>query len=207
LAGESALISHMPDHVLVAIALEVEAQGRFAELGADVLFTGLGKVNAAYRLTRRLAELRAAGIARPLVLNLGTAGSRHFAAGKVVACRRFVQRDMDVSGLGFALGHTPFDGDVPAELEFPEVFADLPHGTCASGDRFEAHAEALPWDIIDMEAYALAKVCFLEGLPFACAKFVSDGADGSAASDWEASLPRAAREFVRLYERVAAAGV
>jgi adenosylhomocysteine nucleosidase len=190
----------VPSHVVVAIALELEAQGLFANLGADVIFTGLGKVNAAYRLTRRLAELRAQGIAKPLVLNLGTAGSRRFATGSVVGCRRFVQRDMDVSGLGFAIGQTPFDGDVPAELEFPEVFSGLPHGTCATGDRFEAHAEHLPWDIIDMEAYAFAKVCFLEGLPFACAKFVSDGADGSAAGDWEASLPRAAREFVKLYE-------
>jgi len=71
----------MTEHVLVAMALEVEAQGLFAESGADVIFTGLGKVNAAYRLTRRLAELRASGVERPLVLNLGTAGSRRFAAG------------------------------------------------------------------------------------------------------------------------------
>lgn len=193
----------MPRDVLLTIALEIEAQGVF---GAEdsVLFTGLGKVNAAYRLTRKLAELRQRGIERPLVLNLGTAGSRRFSTGSVVACRRFVQRDMDVSGLGFPIGATPFDGDVPAELEFPEVFAGLPHGVCGTGDRFEAHDRNLPWDVIDMEAYAFAKVCWLEKLPFACAKFISDGADGSAAGDWEASLPHAAREFRALYERVKA---
>jgi adenosylhomocysteine nucleosidase len=187
------------ESLLIVMALELEAQGVFRDAGVEVLFTGLGKVNSAYRLARRLAELRTQGVT-PLVVNLGTAGSRHFKAGSVVACRRFVQRDMDVTGLGFALGHTPFESEIPAELEFPEVFAELPHGTCATGDRFEAHSEALPWEVIDMEAYALAKVCFLDGVAFACAKFISDGADGSAGSDWEASLPIAAREFRRLYD-------
>lgn len=183
--------------VLVVMALEAEAQGRFDERGVDVLFTGLGKVNAAYRLTRRLAEEKALG-RKPLVVNFGTAGSRRFPAGTVVACRRFVQRDMDVRELGFAAGETPFE-DVPATLEFPEVLSRLPHATCATADRFETLDHALSWDVVDMEAYALAKVCWFEGVPFACAKYVSDGADASASSDWQASLPRAADAFLELY--------
>lgn len=184
--------------ILVTMALELEAQGLFQEHADDVLFTGLGKVNAAYRLARRLTEERARG-RRPLVVNLGTAGSRLHPTGSIVACRRFVQRDMDVTGLGFPLGHTPFESEAPAEIEFPEVFTGLPHATCGSGDRFEAHAQALFWDVVDMEAYALAKVCRLEGVPFACAKFISDGADGSAPGDWEKNLPSAARALFNLY--------
>jgi len=189
--------------ILIVMALEVEAQGLFRARGTDVLFTGIGKVNATYELTRRLAVERSLGH-KPLVVNLGTAGSRHFKRGSVVACRRFVQRDMDVTGLGFALGHTPFDNHVPAELEFPEYFPELSHGTCGTGDRFEAHSEALLWDVIDMEAYALAKVCFREGLPFASVKYITDGADGTAGIDWEANLPLAAREFIRIYEELLA---
>jgi len=185
--------------IIVVMALELEAQGLFRARGVDVLFTGIGKVNAAHALTRRVLEERALG-KQPLVVNLGTAGSRRFRQGSVVGCRRFAQRDMDVTGLGFALGHTPFEDDVPAELEFAEYFPDLEHGVCGSGDRFEAHAEALAWDVIDMEAYALAKVCFREGLPFACAKYITDGADGTAGVDWQAALPVAAVEFVTLYE-------
>jgi adenosylhomocysteine nucleosidase len=191
------------DPVVIVMALEIEAQGLFSARGVDVLFTGIGKVNAAYQLTRRVVEERALGN-DPLVVNLGTAGSRKFKRGSVVACRRFAQRDMDVTGLGFSLGHTPFEDDVPAELEFPEYFRELPHGVCGSGDRFEAHSEALAWDVIDMEAYALAKVCFREGLPFACVKYITDGADGSAGVDWQANLPVAAAEFVRLYEELLA---
>lgn len=180
------------------IALREETQGLLEAAGAPLLFTGAGKVNAAYALMRELAQFRARGES-PLVVNLGTAGSRTYPAGSLVACRRFAQRDMDVTGLGFALGVTPFEEHVPAELEFPELFDHLPHGSCGTGDRFEAHASALAWDLIDMEAYALAKVCFLEQVPFACAKYVSDGADGSAGHDWQASLKAAACQFLELY--------
>jgi adenosylhomocysteine nucleosidase len=183
------------------MALPIEAQGRFEAEGVPVLFTGVGKVNAAHRLTRALAEARAKGTA-PLVVNFGTAGSRRFATGAVVACRRFAQRDMDVTGLGFAPHETPFE-EVPRQLEFPELFRDLPHGVCGSGDRFESAAQAPDFDVVDMEAYALAKVCHFEGAAFGCVKYVTDGADASAANDWAANLPRAAEAFVSLYRLLA----
>jgi adenosylhomocysteine nucleosidase len=192
----------MQRSLLVVLALEIEAQGRLESEGAPLLFTGVGKVNAAHRLTRRLLEERHEG-RDPLVVNFGTGGSRRFKTGSLVACRRFVQRDMDVTGLGFGPHETPFE-DVPRELEFPETFPGLEHGVCGSGDRFEA-VESIPsWDVVDMEAYALAKVCFLESVPFACAKYVTDGADGSAASDWKANLPRAAQAFVELFRELRA---
>lgn len=176
------------------MALEIESQGLFAAQGLPVLYTGLGKVNAAYRLARALSEHRAAHGTLPRVVNFGTAGSPTLPAGSVVACRRFVQRDMDVSGLGFALGTTPFE-DIPAMLEFPRLFPELPEGVCGTGDRFETGKPVVECDVIDMEAYALAKVCHLEGTPFGAVKFVTDGADGNAGVDWHANLPRAARAF------------
>jgi len=183
---------------LVVIALEIEGQGRFEQADVSVLYTGLGKVNAALALARRLATLRAQGALPELVVNFGTAGSRTFTTGSVIACRQFVQRDMDVTGLGFALGETPFE-TLPATLTFPAVFGDLPEGVCGTGDRFETGAAGLACDVIDMEAYALAKVCLVEGVPFACAKYISDGADHAAADDWQASLPKASAAFFALY--------
>jgi adenosylhomocysteine nucleosidase len=53
-----------------------------------------------------------------------------------------------------------------------------------------------------MEAYALAKVCWLEGAAFACVKYVSDGADARAAADWQNNVHRAASEFLILYQKV-----
>ncbi len=147
---------------LVVMALEIESQGLFAERGVPVLYTGLGKVNAAYRLARALTEHRAKHGSLPQVVNFGTVGSPKLAAGSVVACRRFVQRDMDVTGLGFALGTTPFE-DVPPTLEFASLFPELPEGVCGTGDRFETGKPLVDCDVIDMEGYALAKVCHLEG--------------------------------------------
>jgi adenosylhomocysteine nucleosidase len=187
--------------LLVVMALEVESQGLFAERGVDVLYTGIGKVNAAYRLSRALALHRVAHGRLPRVVNFGTAGSPTLAAGSIVSCHRFVQRDMDVSGLGFPIGTTPFE-DVPQTLEFPALFAHLPDGVCGSGDRFETGKPVVTCDVIDMEAYALAKVCHLEGADFGAVKFVTDGADGNAGVDWHDNLPRAARAFIELYERL-----
>ncbi len=188
-----------PTRILVVMAMTEEAQGQFEAVRSPVLFTGIGKVNASWSLTRRIVELSAAGAAPQLVLNFGTAGSATFQTGSVVACRHFVQNDMDVRGLGFALGQTPFEDD-PSRLEFPEVFADLRHGVCGSADRFDTGHEGLSREVIDMEAFALAKVCQREGVPFACAKYISDGADHNAATDWQSSLRHASVQFRRLYD-------
>lgn len=190
---------------LLVMALPLEAQDVFERDGIPVLFSGLGKINAAIALTRRLTQYRAAGQALPTVLNFGTAGSRHFRTGELVACSRFVQRDMDVSALGFPLGETPFES-LPARLEFTPLFPHLADGLCGSGDSFETGAARLHCEVIDMEAYAFAKVCRLEGASFGCAKYITDGADHAAASEWQANLPRAAAAFRALYGELAARG-
>jgi adenosylhomocysteine nucleosidase len=188
---------------LVVMALPPEAQDVFERAGVPVLYTGVGKVNAAMSLTRALAAFRHAGRPLPAVVNFGSAGSPRFPAGTVVTCTTFHQRDMDVSGLGFEPGTTPYEDILPV-LEFPSPFAGLPHGSCGTGDSFETGGSALTFDVVDMEAYALAKVCLVEGAVFACAKFVTDGADHAAANDWQANLHRAAECFLGLYRQLPA---
>lgn len=183
---------------LVVMALPAESAGRFERQGIPVLYTGVGKVNAAAALARRLAQYRCADLALPLVVNFGTAGSRRHPAHALVGCHRFIDRDMDVSALGFAPGTTPFD-PLPAVLEFAPHFLRLPAAVCGSGDSFAAEAKAVQFDVMDMEAYALAKVCHIEGAGFACVKFVSDGADEAAARDWQENVAGAADAFVALY--------
>ncbi len=58
------------------MALPQESRGLLEAAGAQLLYTGVGKVNAAAALARRLAEMRCSGAAQPLVVNMGTAGSR-----------------------------------------------------------------------------------------------------------------------------------
>ena len=96
-----------PAKLLIVMALPQESRGLLEAAGAHLLYTGVGKVNAAAALARRLAEMRCTGAAQPLVVNMGTAGSRSIAAHTLVAANRFAQRDMDVSGMGLTPGVNP----------------------------------------------------------------------------------------------------
>ena len=187
------------------MALRAEGAGRFEAAGVEVLYTGVGKVNAAIVLTRRLAEIGGGGGRLPLVANFGTAGSASIPARSLVACRRFVDRDMDVGALGFAPGVTPFDA-LPPVLEFPAAFPGLPEAVCGSGDSFATDHGGFDCDVVDMEAYALAKACKLAGAEFACAKYVSDGADAHAAEHWQENVAGAADRFVALYQELVRRG-
>jgi adenosylhomocysteine nucleosidase len=195
---DSAIPSESWPARLIVMALDIESQGLFEQHGVSVLYTGLGKVNATFALTRRLAAYRHAGQPAPTVINFGTAGSHRFVTGTVVGCHRFVQRDMDVRALGFEYGVTPFE-DIPVELEFPPAFGHLPQGLCGSGDSFATGESVMHCEVVDMEAYAYAKVCRLEGVAFACAKYITDGADHAAAGDWNTNLAAAAAAFWQLY--------
>ncbi len=191
-----------PPKPLIVMALPQESRGLLERAGAQVLYTGVGKVNAAATLARHLAGIRCRGETQPLVVNMGTAGSRTIAAHTLVACSRFSQRDMDVSGLGFAPGVTPFDSCAPV-LEFPDVFAHLPRATCSTADSFATHRHEVDGDLVDMEGFALARVCLADEARFACVKYITDGADSDSATHWEAALDNAARAFVTAYEFLA----
>jgi adenosylhomocysteine nucleosidase len=188
-----------PEKLLIVMALPQESRGLLERAGAEVLYTGVGKVNAAAALARRLAEMRCTGAGQPLVVNLGTAGSRTIPAHTLVACNRFAQRDMDVSGLGFAAGVTPFD-ETPAVIEIPVMLPQLPQMLCSTADSFATHLHEVAGDVVDMEAFALARVCRTENARFACAKYVTDGADSDSATHWESALDAAARGFVTVHE-------
>ena len=188
-----------PADVLVVFALRSEAAGHFEDLASPVLYTGVGKVNSAWALTRAIMTRRPR-----LVLDFGTVGSPRLPHHTVVECTRFVQRDMDVRPLGLPLGATPFD-DLPAVLEVPRRLPDLPEATCGSADHFVSGHDVGECDVVEMEAYALARVCRYEGLDFMAVKFVTDGGDTTAHTDWAANLPLAAARFRAIYDRLVAA--
>jgi adenosylhomocysteine nucleosidase len=192
--------------IVVVMALRIESSGVFEAAGVPVLYCGVGKVNAAIALTKELSRYAQQGEEMPLVVNFGSAGSRCFASGTLVACQEFVQRDMDVSGLGFALGVTPYD-EAPSSLIFDPVFTQLPAGICGSGDSFATADIEVDCAVIDMEAYALAKVCWHENARFACVKYVTDGADHTAAEDWQRNVHVAAEEFLQLFQSLQESGV
>lgn len=169
-------------HPLIVFALESESAGRFDD--QNVLYSGVGKISAAMALTRALTADKPS-----VVINLGTAGSGIHKAGAVVNVTRFVQRDMDVTPLGFLPYETPY-ADLGEVLENGLCLEDLSHATCGTGDNFAVDEDFGHghYDIVDMEAYAHARICHEHGVPFLCLKYISDGADGAAHKDWHDAL-------------------
>ena len=195
--------------VLIVCALEQETQGQLDNYFDDerqILYTGVGKVNATLKLTQRLhsSHLHYMPKMPELVINYGTAGSRKIKKGQLVDCTKFIQRDMDVTGLGFMKGQTPFEQEVPIILDYDHVQFN-PIGKklrCGTGDDFvqdytvrSGYAYSSYSDVFDMEAYALAKVCFVYDVPFISFKYITDNANESSPKDWEENCSDGIKEF------------
>ena len=181
---------------LIVCALEIETQGQLDDY--DVLYTGVGKVNATFELTRKFGKY-GSYIPYDLIINYGTAGSRKIKKKTLVDCTKFIQRDMDVTGLGFMRGETPFEQDPPfiiqqQNIEFNPIGRNA---TCGSGDNFVEDKTNYYGEVVDMEAYALSKVCYLYDVPFISFKYITDGADEQAHEDWEANLADGIEKFKR----------
>jgi len=178
------------DNTLFVFALDLEVAGEFDHVNKVIV--GVGKINAAYELTKAIYSNRP-----KLIVNLGSAGSNIFKRGEVVCCTKFLQRDMDVRGLGFQQYQIPFS-DIPPVLNYGIKISNLPGGACGTGDSFETNHFSSDYNVIDMEAYAVAYVAMKERIPFLCLKYISDGADGLAAEDWNVEVHRAAVAFKKI---------
>ncbi len=184
----------MNDDILIVMALAQECRGLFKD--KNIVYTGLGKVNAAYKLTKAIAKSKP-----KLVINLGSAGSQYFKTGTLVNCTSFVQRDMNVEPLGFEKYQTPFEADNEPILKYGQRLIHLAEAICGTGDSFDISQTKEIYNVVDMEAYALAKICKLENIDFVCIKYISDGADTSAADDWNAALNDSAKKLFNEYQQ------
>jgi adenosylhomocysteine nucleosidase len=158
---------------LILIALREEAPNMAHS--TKVFFTGVGKVNAAMTAAELIVKHQPSR-----VINFGTAGGVTVKSG-FHQITKFVQRDMMCCELGSEPGQTPFEEG---------VVLDLGKGlTCSTGDNFVTDSNlSIPADVVDMESYAIAKVCKKHNIEFLCYKFVSDGANEDSSSDWRTTV-------------------
>lgn len=185
----------MKSDLALLMALPSESKGLFVQAGIDVHDSGIGKVNAAFKAFEVIQKTGC-----KTLLNLGTAGSSQFERHSLVEVKTFVQRDMDVSPLGFPLGVTPMDEHLPADIHLQPFFQHLPQGICGTGDNFETALPKVHCDLVDMEGYALAKVCNRLGVRLLSVKYITDGADDTAHMDWEENLLVGAKKLLSLYQ-------
>ena len=183
--------------VLIVCALEKETDNLLE--GYNVLYTGVGKGNATYELTRHFITYGFPEI----VVNYGTAGSRNLPIGELVECNRFVQRDMDVSGLGFAKGQTPFD-ITPILIGNDPLWDSERNVIVGTGDSFVENVsdELSIIDVFDMESYALAKVCGKFNVPFRCWKYITDNADEKSPKDWNENISDGIIKFKNEFDEI-----
>ena len=152
---------------------------------------GVGKINATYNLNKLIHRFKPTEI-----INYGTAGAIKKDISGLVECTKFYQRDMDVRGiLNLKLGETPFDN-------INEIINSDEGLSCGSGDSFVTKKIEMNIDVVDMEAYAIAKVCKLENIKFRCFKFISDNADENATSDWIENCKNGAKLFKKKIEEI-----
>lgn len=169
-----------------------EAYGIANNADQRILLTGVGKVNAT------MAAMKAIQAGATEIINFGTAGlvsNKKAKAGELVEVDIILQRDMIAEPLA-PRGITPFEVDSTAGTIDLESGTNITLGT---GDSFVKEPD--PWfdyaniDIVDMEAYAIAKVCKAHNIPFSCYKFVSDFADENANKDWAENVSKGNKLF------------
>jgi len=166
---------------LIFIALKAEAPE--LAFSMKVFYTGVGKVNAAMTAAECISKYNP-----KRVINFGTSGGVTVKSG-FHQVSKFIQRDMMCCELGSLPGQTPFEDN---------IIIDNGEGlTCSTGDNFVTDSNLLiPADVVDMEAYAIAKVCKKHNIEFLCYKFVSDGANSDSLNDWRTTVSQGQEYYI-----------
>ena len=177
------------EDILIVCALEKETNNELDDW--NVIYTGVGKINSVIKLTSHLNDYNYS--IPDIVINYGTAASKTYSG--LVDCTKFIQRDMDATPMGFNIGETPFDNE-PSMIDFSHIKNPIGKNlTCYTGDSFVTDIQYM--DVVDMEAYALAKTCRNFGIDFVSYKYISD--DGNA-DDWEKNCSKGIVEFKSLLD-------
>lgn len=169
---------------------------------------GIGKVNAAIGTAILLNHFHATS-----VINTGSAGalSDELQVGDVVIADKLLHHDVDVTAFGYTIGQMAqmpeyymadtqlVNSALNAAHTFPH--ANVHSGLITSGDQF-IHSESVRKHIkqlfpsalaVEMEAAAIAQVCYRFDVPFVIIRAISDNANGDADVSFDQFLEMAAK--------------
>ena len=182
-----------------------------------LLKSGIGKVNAAMTTTILMQEFKP-----DLVLNIGSAGGfdEELEVGAVVISDEVRHHDVDATVFGYELGQVP---QMPAayiankelvELAVQAVddIGEHQHavGLIATGDSFMSDPERVAsvkqqfpaMKAAEMEAAAVAQVCFQYDTAFVVIRALSDIAGKESSVSFDEFLPVAAKHSTEIVLRV-----
>ena len=166
---------------------------------------GIGKVFAAMCTQAMILHYAPA-----VIVNTGVAGTMtdRLSIGDIALASRVVQHDMDTSAIGDPVGLISGINMIylPTDTAATDCLAScveaqgvcFVRGTVASGDQF-IHSEAQKDKIrafddvaCEMEGAAIGHVCYVNHVPCAILRAISDGGDEAAATDYPTFLRAAA---------------
>lgn len=182
-----------------------------------LLKSGIGKVNAAMTTTILMQEFKP-----DLVLNIGSAGGfdEELEVGAVVISDEVRHHDVDATVFGYELGQVP---QMPAAytankelielaVQAVEEIGEHQHavGLIATGDSFMSDPERVAlvkqqfpeMKAAEMEAAAVAQVCFQYDTAFVVIRALSDIAGKESSVSFEEFLPVAAKHSTEIVLRV-----
>ena len=170
--------------ILVALPEELDA----TLVDCPVVYTGVGLSNAAMMTYDAIVQH-----SPDRIINYGSAGALKPLKG-LLNVAAVCQRDANCEPLrerGFMLGENI--------LYYQSGQSGI---RCGSGNNFVTSPDQ--WtldhcDIVDMELWAIAKVCDLHGIPWTSMKWISDNADGEAGATWEGALKAGQAEFIKWF--------
>jgi adenosylhomocysteine nucleosidase len=180
---------------LYLVALKKEWEN--PKLAADerIVYTGVGKVNAAISAMRAVHEFKP-----KLIVNFGSAASNKYPPLTILNCTGFVQRDADCAAINLPPYRLP--GDAAPILKYGIDCGLYEKAICGTGDSF---VDKLPdkdfkdYDCVDMEGYALAKTAMENDTPFLCVKIISDSGNNK---DWETNIKTIGNMFDEIYKNI-----
>jgi adenosylhomocysteine nucleosidase len=167
----------MKTQLLIITALESELDKSALPSGVEIIYTGVGKINATAASMRAIHEFEPKRI-----VNFGTVGKINPVLEGLLEIGKVIQRDMMTVPLA-PRGQTPFCAK-------PSHYLSLGGDhTCGTGDSFVTAHD--PWlisqgiDVVDMELFAIANIAYQFNIPWQSFKYVSDDANADSGNEWK----------------------
>ena len=164
--------------LLILCALEEEFSKEDNRYAESIFYTGVGKVNSCITTIELIREKNPS-----LIVNVGTVGSCRHGIEGIIECGVFKDRD-DTS---------EFDSK-------NVIYTNKDLLTISTGDNFVSQ-KVEGCDVVDMEAYAIAKVCKRYNVDFKCYKYITDYTNQDSRDNWETNTSNGKPYFLdKLYE-------
>ena len=165
----------MKTELLIITALETELKRDALPGGVEIMYSGIGKINAAMTSIKAIHQY-----SPKRILNFGTVGKINPELHGLLEIGKVIQRDMQAEPLA-PRGSTPF-------CVRPHEYMSTGQFICGSGDSFVTAHD--PWlhslgvDVVDMELFAIAAVAHDHQIPWQSFKYITDDANESSGTDW-----------------------